>query len=109
MQRGETGQAGMARSNRGDERGRISGSLRANELRFGRRQRLHRGSRAMRSYFLSLNRRSLWSRSNIGPRTLCAKFERPYLGGIESYGSDIWYAMRPSSGLSSDVQARPSP
>ena len=109
MQRGETGQAGMARLNRGDERSRISGSLRANELRFGRRRRLHRGGRAMRSCFLSLNRRSLWSRSNIGPRTLCAKFERPYLGGIESYESDIWYAMRPSSRLSSDTQARPSP
>ena len=44
----------------------------------------------------------------MGPRTLCANFERPYLGGIESYGSDIWHAIRPSSGLSSDMLARPS-
>ena len=108
MQRGETGQAGTACSNRGDERGRISGNLRVNKLRFGRRWRLNRDNRAMCSRFLSLNRRSLWSRSNMGPTTLCAKFERLYLSGIESYGSDIWHVMRPSSGLPSDVQVRPS-
>ena len=45
----------------------------------------------------------------MGRTTLGAKFKRPYLCEIESYGSDIWQAMTSLSVVLSDSQARPFP
>ena len=45
----------------------------------------------------------------MGRTWLGAKFKRPYLCEIESYGCEIWQAMTSLSVLLSDSQARPFP
>lgn len=45
----------------------------------------------------------------MGRTWLGAKFKRPYLCEIESYGSEIWQAMTSLSVVLSDSQARPFP
>ena len=88
---------------------RISASLRDHELRFGMRLGLDQSSREMHNA-RSLARISAYCRrKNSGLTTLCAKFNRPYLCQVDSYGSKNWRAMTSLSGLSNDGQMRPFP